>query len=126
MAYDRKKIYEEALRLAEEKKLFTIDDVTAMLPCSESVFWEWYPAGSEQMDSIKEILNKNKIEIKVAMRKKWFKSESATLQVALMKLIGTEEEAHRLNGSRQEIKTTELKPIFKQLDLSVTEDDSTD
>ena len=126
MAYDRKKIYEEALRLAEEKKLFTIDDVTAMLPCSESVFWEWYPAGSEQMDSIKEILNKNKIEIKVAMRKKWFKSESATLQVALMKLIGTEEEAHRLNGSRQEIKTTELKPIFKQLDLSVTEDDGTE
>ena len=126
MAYDRKKIFEEALRLAEEKKLFTIDDVTAMLPCSESVFWEWYPAGSEQMDSIKEILNKNKIEIKVAMRKKWFKSESATLQVALMKLIGTEEEAHRLNGSRQEIKTTELKPIFKQLDLSVKEDNGTE
>ena len=126
MAYDRKKIFEEALRLAEEKKLFTIDDVTAMLPCSESVFWEWYPAGSEQMDSIKEILNKNKIEIKVAMRKKWFKSESATLQVALMKLIGTDEEAHRLNGSRQEIKTTELKPIFKQLDLSVKEDNGTE
>ena len=126
MAYDRKKIYEDALRLAEEKKLFTLDDVVSFLPISNSTFWEWFPKASDEMDAIKEILNKNKIEIKVAMRKKWFKSESATLQVALMKLIGTEEEAHRLNGSRQEIKTTELKPIFKQLDLSVKEDNSTE
>jgi hypothetical protein len=38
------------------------------------------------------------------MRNKWYKSESATLQIALMKMIATEDEAHRLNGSRQEIK----------------------
>ena len=40
------------------------------------------------------------------MRSKWFKSEQATLQVALMKLIGTDEEAHRLNGSRQSVDVT--------------------
>ena len=78
------------------------------------------------MDSIKDIINKNRVEIKTAMRSKWFKSDNATLQVALMKLICTDEEAHRLNGSKQEIKTTEMKPIFNGIDLSVKTNNGTE
>ena len=126
MAFDKKKIYEQGLSLAKEKKCFSVLDVHTLLPCSESTFYAFFPDGSEELENIKEVINKNRVEIKTAMRSKWFKSDNATLQVALMKLICTDEEAHRLNGSKQEIKTTELQPIFKQLDLSVTEDNSTD
>jgi hypothetical protein len=38
------------------------------------------------------------------MRSKWYKSDAPALQIALMKIISTDEEAHRLNGSKQEIK----------------------
>ena len=35
-----------------------------------------------------------------------YKSDNPTLQLALMKIIGTKDEAHRLNGTKQEIKQT--------------------
>ena len=126
MAYDRKKIFEEAKKIAKDKKCFFIEQLVSFLPLCKTTFYEFYKDGSNELNEIKEILESNKVEVKSAMYNKWFKSDNPTLQVALMKLIATEDQVHRLNGSRQEIKTTELKPIFKQLDLSVKEDNSTE
>ena len=42
--------------------------------------------------------------MKVEMRAKWYASDNATLQIGLMKLISDEDEAHRLNGTKREIK----------------------
>jgi hypothetical protein len=42
--------------------------------------------------------------MKVSMRDKWYHSDNATLQIGLMKLISEDNEAHRLNGTKQEIK----------------------
>lgn len=97
--FDKKELEDTSLRLIEQKKLFFIEDLVAYLPCSRATFYNY---GLDKLDSIKDALDDQKVEIKVAMRKKWFRSNSATLQLALMKLIGTEEEAHRLNGSKFE------------------------
>jgi hypothetical protein len=43
MAYDRVKIYEQAQELIKTKKLFFIEDVVTLLPCSSSTFWEMFP-----------------------------------------------------------------------------------
>jgi len=96
MAYDKEQILKQALKLSEEKKLFTMDDVVSLLPCSYSTFYSYFPAKSYELDSIKEVLNTNKIDIKVALRKKWFKSDNATLQMGLYKLIANDEERKRL------------------------------
>ena len=101
MAHDTKKLISQSLWAIEKYKLFFIEDVIAYVSCSRATF---YNHNLDKLDTIKEALSKNKIEIKVSMRNKWYKSESATLQIALMKMIATEDEAHRLNGSRQEIK----------------------
>jgi hypothetical protein len=42
--------------------------------------------------------------MKVSMRQKWYESDNATLQIGLMKLISDDDEAHRLNGTKREIK----------------------
>ena len=42
--------------------------------------------------------------MKVDMRDKWYNSDNATLQIALMKLIADDDEAHRLNGTKREVK----------------------
>ena len=42
--------------------------------------------------------------MKQNMRKKWYKSDNAALQISLMKLIGDESEVQRLNNSKHEIK----------------------
>mgnify|MGYP007112896025 CR=1 FL=1 len=60
---------------------------------------------TEPPDELKELLEEQKVSLKVGMRSKWYKSDAPALQIALMKIISTEDEAHRLNGTRQEIKT---------------------
>ena len=101
MAHKKEDLIKESLIAIKKYKLFFIEDVIAYISCSKSTF---YNQKLHELDLIKEALTKNRIEIKVSMRNKWYNSESATLQIALMKLISSDDEAHRLNGSRQEIK----------------------
>ena len=113
MSYDTNELEQEALDAIDKYKLFFIEDVVAYVSCSRATF---YNHGLDKLDTIKDALSKNKINIKVSMRNKWYKSESATLQVALMKMIATDDEAHRLNGSRQEIRHQGAVPVGKMSD----------
>ena len=126
MAYDRIKIYQQALDLIEKKKLFFIEDVVTLLPCSRSTFWEFFPDKSDELDNIKELLDKNKIEVKNGLRNKWYNGNNPLTQMALYKLIGTEEEYHRIASTKTENKNINIeKPIFGGIDLDVEENDST-
>jgi hypothetical protein len=100
MAYDRIKIYQQALDLIEKKKLFFIEDVVTLLPCSRSTFWDFFPDKSDELDNIKELLDKNKIEVKNGLRNKWYNGNNPLTQMALYKLIGTEEEYHRIASTK--------------------------
>jgi hypothetical protein len=100
MAYNKEKIYKQALQAISENKLFFIEDVICYLPCAKATFYDFFPSNSDELNTIKDELEKNKTEIKVSMRAKWYKSDNPSLQIALMKMIATDDEAHRLNGSR--------------------------
>jgi hypothetical protein len=126
MAYDKNKIYEQAQDLIEKKKLFFIEDVVTLLPCSRSTFWDYFPDKSDELDNIKELLDKNKIDVKNGLRNKWYNGSNPLTQMALYKLIGTEEEYHRIASTKTENKNINIeKNIFKELDINVSEDDST-
>lgn len=101
MAHNKKKLIDDSLLAIQKYKLFFIEDVIAYISCCKATFYKYK---LNEIDPIKESLENNKINIKVSMRNKWYHSESATLQIALMKMIATDDEAHRLNGSKQEIK----------------------
>ncbi len=102
MAYDRVKLFEQAKKVTIENNLFFIDDIIAYLPCSKSSFYEFYPDGSDELDKLKELLEVNRTTIKVSLRKKWYDSDNATLQMGLMKLIASPEEHRRLSQTHQE------------------------
>ena len=106
MAYDKVKIFNDSLQIIREHKLYFIEDIVAYLPCAKPTFYDMFPPGSNELNELKEELSVNRVHTKVKMRKKWEDSDNATLQMGLMKLIGTEEEAHRLNGTKQEIRNT--------------------
>ena len=126
MAYDRIKIYEQAKDLIEKKKLFFIEDVVTLLPCSRSTFWDYFPDKSDELDSIKELLDKNKIDVKNGLRNKWYNGSNPLTQMALYKLIGTEEEYHRIASTKTENKNISVEqPIFKEIDLNVSKDNGT-
>jgi hypothetical protein len=104
MAYDRIKIYQQALDLIEKKKLFFIEDVVTLLPISKQTFYDYFKVDSDELDNIKELLDKNKIEVKNGLRNKWYNGNNPLTQMALYKLIGTEEEYHRIASTKTESK----------------------
>jgi pantothenate kinase-related protein Tda10 len=120
MAYDKNKVFETAKEAIIKHKLFFIDDIIAFLPIAKSTFYEWK---MEQSDDLKALLEKNRTELKVSMRSKWYTSNAPALQMALMKLIATPEELRKLSMNHQVTEETE-KPIFKQIDLDVITDNS--
>jgi hypothetical protein len=103
MAYDQEKIYKQALKIAEKNKCLFIESVVHKLPISRQTFYDFFPLESDKLDTIKDICHKNRVDKKNLMYNKWFESENPTLQVALMKLIAEDDQADRLNGSRQKI-----------------------
>jgi hypothetical protein len=123
MAYDRIKIYQQAQELIKTKKLFFIEDVITLLPISKQTFYEFFKVESNELDTIKELLDKNKIEVKNGLRNKWYNGNNPLTQMALYKLIGTEEEYHRIASTKTENKNINIeKPIFNGLDINVKED----
>ena len=108
--YDRKKIFEQAKEVIEKHKLFFVEDIVSFLPISKPTFYDFFKPDSNEFNDIKDLLEKNRVEVKSAMRSKWFKSENPTLQVSLMKLICTDDERKKLsmqyNEHSGEVKTT--------------------
>jgi hypothetical protein len=118
MAYDRKKIFEQAKEMIVKHKLFFIEDIVAFLPCDKTTFYRFFAPDSNEYNELKELLNQNRTELKVSMRSKWYKSNAPALQMALMKLIATPEELRKLSMQHTAIEEVE-KPIFKPIDLDV-------
>jgi hypothetical protein len=125
MAYNRVKVYEQALDLIEKKKLFFIEDVVTLLPCNKTTFYDFFKIDSNELNTIKEALDKNKIDVKNGLRNKWYNGNNPLTQMALYKLIGTEEEYHRIASTKTENKNINIeKPLFNGIDLNVKENNS--
>jgi len=103
MAYDTKELEKKAIEAIAKHRLFFISDVAPMIGISRQTF---YDHGLDKLDDIKEALTKNRIEIKSSLRSKWYQSENPTLQLALMKLISTDEELKKLAMQYTESKNT--------------------
>lgn len=93
MAYDKAKLEKQALKAIQEHKLFFINDLTAYLPCATSTF---YSLKLEQSESIKTALEQNRVKTKHNLRNKWYKSDNATMTLALYKLLGNDDERRKL------------------------------
>src|SRR5574343_131863 len=68
------------------------DDIVAFLPCSKPTFYEFFPVESNELNDLKELLERNKVNKKVEIRTKLFKSDKAAELLALYRLICTKEE----------------------------------
>ena len=119
MAYDRKKIFEQAKEVIVKHKLFFMDEVPDFLPCSRSTFYDYFPDGSDELDTLKSLISINKTQIKTSMRSKWYKSNAPALQMALMKLIATPEELKRLsmqyneNNNTHKVEEFDITKLYK-------------
>ena len=113
MAYKTDELEKQALEAIEKHKLFFIEDIVSYLPCDKTTF---YAHKLHESNSIKDALLEVKTNLKVSMRSKWFRSENATLQLALMKLLSNAEELRKLSMQHQVNEEAE-KPIFNGINL---------
>jgi hypothetical protein len=97
MAHDRAKIFEQAKDVIVKNNLFFVEDIVAFIPCSKATFYEFYPVDSDELNTLKDLLNENKVKTKSAIRSKLFKSQKAAELLALYRLICTPEEHQKLN-----------------------------
>jgi hypothetical protein len=111
MAYKTEDLLQKAMEAIEKNKLFFIEDIIAYLPCGKTAFYEHFPNETNNYKKMLEALEKNRTELKVSMRSKWYKSNAPALQMALMKIIASPEELRKLSMVYTDNKTT--------LDLSI-------
>ena len=105
MAYDRKKIFEQAKEMIVKHKLFFVEDIVAFLPCDKTTFYRFFELESNEYNELKGLLETNRTELKVSMRSKWYKSNAPALQMALMKLICSDEERKKLSMTYNDVTT---------------------
>ena len=91
MAYDRRKIYKQALDVIIDHNLFFIEDIVAWLPCDKTTFYRYFPVDCNEYNTLKKMLEDNKVRMKTSIRAKLYKGKGADL-IALYKMICTDEE----------------------------------
>jgi hypothetical protein len=96
MAYEKKKLYSQAIDVIERNNLFFIEDIVAFLPCDKTTFYKYFPPNSLELDNLKSKLDTNKIRTKSAIRAKLYKGTKASELIALYKLICTDDERRAL------------------------------
>lgn len=105
MAYDKDKIFAQAKEVAINNNLYFIEDIVHMLPISKPTFYDYFKVDSNEFNELRELLDNNRVNTKVILRKKWLESDNATLQMGLMKLICNDEERKNLSQTHQDVTT---------------------
>ena len=103
--YDKEAIFETCKKVVEENRLFFIEDIIAFLPITKPTFYVYFPVDSYEFNTLKDMINKNKVLTKTEMRSKWYLSENPTLQIALYKTICSDDERKMLSTNHTDITT---------------------
>ena len=91
-----KATYEKEIVAAiKEHNIFQICDIFAFYPSLKHS--QFYNLKLDKSDDIKKALDDNKVLVKSSLKHKWFKSDNATLQLALFKLLSTDDELQKLS-----------------------------
>lgn len=114
MAYNKKKIYNQAIEAITKNNLFFVEDIVAWLPISKATLYEFFPLESDELNTLKNLLNINKTKTKSAIRAKLFKSDKAGELLALYRLICTPEEHRLLNQNYTELTGKDGKDLIPE------------
>lgn len=115
MAYNKEHIFEQAIKIIEkDEDVCFVADILTELPISKPTFYDYFKVDSNELNTIKEKLEANRTNLKRRLRRLWYKSNSATTQVALYKLlsINTPDEARALNNQSISVESFKEQPLF--------------
>ncbi len=101
MAYNKEKIKKELLANVEaDEHISTFEDAAATVKPSRQTLYDWE---FDKLDKLKSLIENNKRQVKHNLRKQWAKeTASPTLQLALYKILATNEERRALQMEYRE------------------------
>jgi len=102
MGYNKQELEKEAVKAIQENNLTFEKEVWAYLGISEKTY---YNHKLQELQSIKEAIKKNRVKTKNSLKAKWYRSDNATLQVALYKLISDDDERKKLSQTYNDVTT---------------------
>ena len=106
MSYlDQDKIFLKAQEQIKKHNLFSIEDIVAFIPCGKDSFYRFFSKDSDKYDTLKGLLDENKIVTKSSIRAKLHKSDKAAELIALYKLICSDEERDALSMQRVDVQS---------------------
>lgn len=113
MKKNAKKYEKELLEVIKSKKIAFFDHCFGFTSFSRATA---YNHSLDELDCIKDAINKNRVTAKNYMLNKWIASENPTLQISAMRLLSDAEEHKKLNQSYTDHTTNgkdinEVKPI---------------
>jgi hypothetical protein len=91
-----------AMAAIEQHKPIFIEELISYLPIAKPTFYSYFPIEGNDFNLIKKAMDSNRISMKKQLRANWALPEAApTLQIALYKLLSTQEELNRLSNNEQ-------------------------
>lgn len=101
MAYDKDRILKELLKNIEsDENITSFEDAASTIAPDVSTLYTWE---FEKLENIKSLIQSNKVKVKQSLRNQWKKEKaSPTLQLALYKLLSTDEERKALSMEYRE------------------------
>jgi len=116
--YNTEQLKKDSLEAIIKNQLVFFDEICAFLTCSKRTM---YDHGLHKMQELKDALDNNRLQLKQSMRKKWYKSDNATLQISAYKLLANQEELDRLTVAKNQ---NENKDVDKFKIIESDEDSS--
>lgn len=119
MAYKKSELFELAMKEAEDRNLFFIEDLVSFLPCDKSTFYTKFPIESDEYHTIRARLEANKVKTKSAIRHRLFNMDNPTAQLALYRMIATPEERDAIVMSKTDITSAGEKLAKEPLTIEI-------
>ena len=104
MAYDKRKLYQQAVDAIEKHNLFFIEDIVAFIPCSKPTFYSYFTVDSDEFNAIRELLEINIIKTKSSIRGKLYKNGNFADLAFLYRQLCSNDERKNVSTTYQETK----------------------
>ena len=118
MAYSTEILKAKATEAIKKHNLLFVEDVCSYIGIAKSTYYEHFVPNSDDSNELSDLLEKNKINLKIGMRKNWYEQkQNATLQMALYKLCSTDTEHKKLQQNYTDL-TTDGEKIQQQATMT--------